>query len=208
MNTKPGVSKNRIFNEKGDKTIYYKDNTLFNRFKNNPVIRELDSEISGDFLKYIKWLNLPVYQNLVVLSSLHHYYYDEDDMKEVGILVNLKQLNQLNQIRHFLHSVYRLLPANSYFIGCFFDNKSQNGFLAVSPKPYNSDRFNPVKHAVMSENRVINMMYNIIDFKTARYLTKRSVALQLEEAGLNVLDISELNGLTYFCSQKAATPEY
>ena len=116
MNTKPGVSKNRIFNEKGDKTIYYKDNTLFNRFKNNPVIRELDSEISGDFLKYIKWLNLPVYQNLVVLSSLHHYYYDEDDMKEVGILVNLKQLNQLNQIRHFLHSVYHLLPANSYLV--------------------------------------------------------------------------------------------
>ena len=56
----------------------------------------------------------------------------------------------------------------------------------MSPKPYNSDLFNPVNHGVISENRVINMVYNIIDFKTSRFLTKRSVALQLEEAGLNV----------------------
>jgi len=207
MNSFPGVSNSGIHSERSKKTIDYKDNTLIDHFKNNPVLRELDSEISDDFQTYIKWLDLPVYPNLVVLSSLHHYYYDEDDMKDVGILVNLKQLNQLKQIRHFLHSVYRLLPAKSYFIGCFHDNNSQNGFLPVSPKPHYSDRFNPVKLGVISENRVLNMVYNIIDFKTSRFLTKRNVVLQLEEAGLNVNDINEINGLTYFCAQKAGIPE-
>jgi len=205
MNIIPSIPNN----EKRDETIDYKDNTLIDHFKNNLAIRELDPEISSDFRTYIKWLNLPVTKNLVVLSSLHHYYFDEEDMKNVGILVNLKQLNQLKQISQFLHSVYNLLPVRSYFIGYFLDNRNQNGFLADSAGPLNNyaGRFDPVKYGIKSENPIINLVYNLIDLRIGRYLTKRSVTLQLEEAGLKVIDLTELNGLTFFCAQKVAMTE-
>jgi hypothetical protein len=46
------------------------------------------------------------------------------------------------------------------------------------------------------------MLYGIIDLKTNRYLTKKTVQIMLEEKGLKILDITEFNGLTYFCTQK------
>ena len=64
-----------------------------------------------------------------------------------------------------------------------------------------------MKHGIKSGTPIINLMYNIIDLRTARSLTKRSVTSQLEEAGLKVLNMTELNGLTYFCAQKAGLPE-
>jgi hypothetical protein len=54
------------------------------------------------------------------------------------------------------------------------------------------------------ESRIpfINRMYSIIDFRTNRYLTKRTVSRLLEECGLQVVSMTELNGLTYFCTEK------
>jgi len=40
-----------------------------------------------------------------------------------------------------------------------------------------------------------------MDSRTNMYMTARTVTLLLEDAGLKVLDMNELNGLTYFCSQ-------
>jgi hypothetical protein len=45
-------------------------------------------------------------------------------------------------------------------------------------------------------------MYNFIDAKTNRYLTKRAVASLLKEVGLELVSMTELNGLTYFHTQK------
>jgi hypothetical protein len=186
------------------KGSFYKEGTLVDGFEKNPVFEELTADGSKDFLNYIKLLNLAKCRNLIVLSSSHHYYYDAEDMKEVKTLVNMKQLNQIKQIRNFLHSIFHLLPAKSYFIGCFFDYKNQNGFFSNSYKSQYqiTGLFDRVKNGIESEIPIINMIYNIIDFRTTRYLTKRSVTLLLEEAGLIVLDITELNRLTYFCAQK------
>ena len=48
----------------------------------------------------------------------------------------------------------------------------------------------------------INRMYSFIDSRTNRYLTRRSVTNLLEECGLQVVGMTELNGLTYFYTQK------
>jgi hypothetical protein len=41
-----------------------------------------------------------------------------------------------------------------------------------------------------------------MDSKTDRYLTRRNVLILLEKQGFIVLDMTELNGLTYFHAQK------
>jgi hypothetical protein len=45
-------------------------------------------------------------------------------------------------------------------------------------------------------------MYRLIDFGSKRYLTKGTVSFLLEEALFKVLDMTEINGVTYFCAQK------
>jgi len=46
------------------------------------------------------------------------------------------------------------------------------------------------------------MVYDLIDSRTNRYMTEKSVRFLLEDTGLKILDITEFNGLTYFCTQK------
>ena len=45
-------------------------------------------------------------------------------------------------------------------------------------------------------------MYSIIDFRTNRYLTRRAVTNLLKESGLELVGMTEINGLTYFHAQK------
>ena len=45
------------------------------------------------------------------------------------------------------------------------------------------------------------MIYNMIDSKTNKYMSERSVTMLLMENGFKVLNMTELDGLTYFCAQ-------
>jgi hypothetical protein len=51
------------------------------------------------------------------------------------------------------------------------------------------------------------MLYSLMDSKTNKYMSGRIVTLLLEDHGFKVLDMTELNGLTYFCAQKVKSDE-
>jgi hypothetical protein len=122
----------------------------------------------------------------------------------VETVINLRQLNYVREIRNFLHTIASLLPHNSKFVGCFVDNKSQNGF----PDKYNnlpkqlSEKLEAYENGIESRIPFINRMYSFIDSRTNRYLTKRTVSHLLEECGLQLVSMAEFNGLTYFCTEK------
>ena len=58
----------------------------------NPVLRTLKNEEGENFANYIDQIGLAKDPNLLVLSSLHHYYYDAEEMTNVKTVVNLKEL--------------------------------------------------------------------------------------------------------------------
>jgi hypothetical protein len=60
-------------------------------------------------------------------------------------------------------------------------------------------------NGIVSKSPFINMLYNLMDLKTNKYLSRKNVANLLENHGFRVKDISEHNGLTFFCSQKAVS---
>jgi hypothetical protein len=173
----------------------------------NPIYEKLATEGCANFYNYIDWLGLAKDPNLTILSSSHHYFYDTEDLKEVRVMVNLKQLNHIKQIREFLHNVFHILPHKSYLIGCFFDNKNQNGTFFNLFKAHNktAGQDSEIDNGIGSRIPLLSMMYDILDARTNRYLSKRTVSLMLGDAGLKVLDITELNGLTFFCAQKIKT---
>jgi hypothetical protein len=118
--------------------------------------------------------------------------------------VNLKLLNHITQLNEFLNSIFCILPSGSYLIGCFSDNKNQYRLLSDSYKSQNNiaGQFDLVENGISSRIPFLNMIYSIMDIRTYRYMTKRTVTLHLEEAEMRVLDMTEINGLTFFCAQK------
>ena len=172
--------------------------------KNNPGFEILTSENCENFAYYIELLGLSKDPNLVVLSSLHHYYYDAEEMVNVKTVINLKELNQVKQIKDFLHSIFHILPMNCNLIGCFVDNKKQNGFmLSNGPSDFHYRRnSDAIENGIASSSPFLSMIYSMIDSKTNKYMSERSVSLLLEDHGFKVLDMTELDGLTYFLAQK------
>jgi hypothetical protein len=122
--------------------------------------------------------------NLMALPSTHHYYYELNDLKNIKILLNLKPLNGIKQLESFLQTLGSLLPHESSFIG-YFKNTDQN--ISVFSLPQFSNYFQG--------------FLNFIDLKTDNSLSKREVSRLLEKHKLNVVDFTDINGMTYFCSQ-------
>jgi hypothetical protein len=176
--------------------------------KSNPALKILTNEDSENFAKYIEFLGIDKDTNLVVLSSLHHYYYDAEEMINVKTVINLKELNQIKQLKDFLHSVFHILPPKCNFIGCFINNKKQNTYGLNTNQLYFYERNSEaIENGIVSSNPFLNKIYNMIDSKTNKYMSERSVSLLLEENGFKVVNMTEIDGLTYFCAQSLRTAD-
>lgn len=150
----------------------------------NPVLENIRLEAGTDFIRYLYFLQLEKETNLMALSSKHHYYYDFDDLKSIRTLVNLEKLNKIKSLESFLQSVVRILPQEAVFIGYF---KNDTGNRSVFS-------FNQT-------TKLFNGFVNYFESKTDRSLTKDDVSRLLEEHKLKVVDITDINGMTYFCSR-------
>jgi hypothetical protein len=58
-----------------------------------------------------------------------------------------------------------------------------------------------VENGIGSRNPILKMVFSIMGSWINMYMTKKSVRQLLEEYGFKVLDMTELNGLTYFHAQ-------
>ena len=163
----------------------------------------LTSEGNESFKHYIEWLGLSRDPKLVVLSSIHHYYYDAEEMKNVKTVVNLKELNQIREINSFLHSMFLILPPKCYLIGCFIDNKKQSGFSLIkkSSESNLNENSENVKNGIVSRIPLLNMIFKILDAKTNKYLSGKNVTILLRNNGFKVMDMTELEDMTFFCAQ-------
>ena len=186
-------------NDQRVKGSFFQVNSPIEVIESNPVFEKLAEEDQENFYNYLEKLGLVNDPDFIILSSSHHYYYDIEELKNIKTVINLKQLNYIKQIKDFLHTIYNILPKKSYFIGCFADNKNQNVLLSGSNKSRQDD--DQIENGISSRISFLNKMLNIMDSRTNMYMTARTVTLLLEDAGLKVLDMNELNGLTYFCSQ-------
>jgi len=150
----------------------------------DPLFRKLAAEGGEDFFHYINWLGLTINHNLMILSSVHHYYYDLEDLKGVQTLINLKRLNQISNPGAFLHTIYRILPQKANLVGCFEDYRRHKG----------------VTVRLSQSSRLVNSFINMLDSRIDRILSQKDVERIMKEHGFRVIDFSEINGLVYFCS--------
>lgn len=170
----------------------------------NRLFDELSDAAREDLIEYLDRMGLLNEGGLLVIPSTRHYFYDAEDMKGIKTVVNLRQLNHVREVREFLRNIVDLLPVKSNFVGCFVDNKVQNGFsdkYSNLPREI-SEKAEAWENGIKSRIPFINRMYSFIDSRTNRYLTKRAATHLLKECGLQIIGMTELNGLTYFWTQK------
>lgn len=168
------------------------------------LFNELDLEVRQSLIDYLDRMGLVKESGMLVIPSSRHYFYDADDMKGIRTVITLRQLNYIREIHDFLRQITGLLPVKSNFIGCFVDNRAQSG---AADKGGNqpgqiSDKTEAYENGIESRIPFINRMYSIIDFRTNRYLTRRTVTSLLKESGLELVGMTEINGLTYFHARK------
>jgi len=165
---------------------------------------KMSDRIPEDFLNYLASMGLVDESGLLVLPHRNHYFYDFEELKRVKTIVNLMKLNHVRELRGFVRKLSELLHYQANFVGCFVDNKTQNRF---SFKFNNlSEKFSemPDSYEVGIESRIpfVNRIYNFMDAKTDRSLTRKTVTNLLNEFGFKVVIMSEQNGVTYFYSKK------
>lgn len=158
--------------------------------QNNPVFENLLAEGGENFYHYINWLGLGKDPNLMILSSIHHYYYDFNDLRGIKTLINIKKLNEINRLDTFLANVYRVLPPKASFIGCFKDNKIRGG---IGVPFYQS-------------SRLLNSLINLIDSKTDKFMTRKNVIRLLESHDFALVDMTEISSVTFFCAESRKKP--
>jgi hypothetical protein len=198
-----------IINNQTIRSLINLGGTSNNLVETNFVSEILTAEGREDFVKYFEGLGLANDPNVIFLSSQHHYYYDAEEMKNVKTVINLKELNQIKQIKSFLRSIFHILTPKSHFIGCFVDNKKVNGYeLKTSSSLYQTKiSFDEVENGIVSQIPFLNMLYSIMDSRTNKFMSDGSVSLMLEDHGFKVLDMKEINGLTYFHAQKVGSSD-
>ena len=170
----------------------------------NEAVDKLRTEGGEGFYNYVDSLGFSNDSNLIVLSSKHHYYYDSEEINKAKTVVNLKELNRIKEIKELLHSHLHFLPQKCNFVGCFVNNKKNERFTfkksaTSKEKVMNSD---DIELGIVSQFPFINMLYSLMDSKTNNYLSEESVSSMLGVHGFKVIDMKEVNGLTFFHSQK------
>jgi len=151
------------------------------RPEGNPLIETVISEGGEDFSAYLKLTGLAHEPNLMVLSSMHHYYYDYSDLRGIRTLINLKELNQVSHLESFLHTLYRILPCQANFVGFFTDADNNDN-----------------KRSYLRPGRLFNGLVRFFDSAVTRIHSKTSVTRLLEDHGFKVIDLTDINGRTYF----------
>jgi hypothetical protein len=168
------------------------------------AIDKLITEGGEGFFNYVDRIGLANDPNLIVLSSLHNYYYDSEEMNNVTTVINLKELNLIKQIKSSLHYQLQSLPEKCNFVGCFVNNEKVERF-ALRNGTSSSEKirkYDDIELGIVSQFPFINMIYSLMDLKTNLFMSVRSVTLMLRVDGFKVIDMTELNGLTFFCAQK------
>ena len=168
------------------------------------IIDEANFEGQEDFLDYVKDHGFIDERGIVVLSSSYHYFYTKEDLQNVKTVINLKLLNHEKDIKSFIGNLFNIIPTRSRLVGCFIDNDTNKSYPMDVPtnRLHSLDKEELVDNGIESKVSFFNRLIDFIDSRTNNYLNKQSVSRMLENGGFGIVDMTEINGVTYFCAQK------
>ena len=172
------------------------------------VLQILRKEGGDNLFNYVEWLRLLDRTDLIVLSSRHHYFYNNEEMENVRTVVNLKLLNQVRNLELLIDTIYKLIKPAAFFVGSFAEEGNRyNGKVNISfGVNGNTSKEEAIEHGIISRIPILNHIYNFFDSRTNRYMTRQEVITIFSLHGFDIVDMTEMNGLVYFCAKKSQLP--
>jgi hypothetical protein len=87
------------------------------------------------------------------------------------------------------------------------DNEKVNGYALRNNPSFNQDKDNihAIENDIVSRNPFLNKVYSIMDSRTYKFMSRSSVSFLLEDHGFKIINMTDINGLTYFLAQKVRT---
>lgn len=140
------------------------------------------------FFRYMRSAGLAGRQGIIVLSSHEGANWGRNDLRRAGMLISLRRLDLIKHLEMFLSSLVSLLPPDTSFVGCFAQKNAEGSDHAGLFTGFHSKR----THYAISGYQELN---------------RDRVSSILERCGLVVINMKQLNGLTYFHSRKKLNPK-
>jgi hypothetical protein len=164
----------------------------------------LRAEGGESLFNYSEWLGVTNEPDFIVLSSHHHYYYDEEELRNISTIITVKKINQIKNLGEFFETIFRLLPSGSKLIGSFSDNRRNENIYSIKNSPVNGaiNKSEALENGIITRNPFLNMVFSFFDSRTNKTMSKDGVNELLRSHGFKVLDMTDLDGLTYFYAQK------
>jgi len=191
------------------KTLRVKESLVTKKAPDNGSVQHslydtLCSEDCEDFYNYLDWLDLASSSKTLVLPRNKHFYYSSEDFQGLEVLVNLKCLNKLAELNHFLETIYSSLEDLCYFTGCFQDSDNLKKEMPGYIKYLEEKEVDQLKHK--NNNAALawfsDKFARLFNTHADITLSKQITRMLLKMSGFTILDMTELNGKTYFCVQK------
>jgi hypothetical protein len=99
------------------------------------------------------------------------------------------------------------MPLDGNLLGRFVDNNETGRYKLNqgSSSFTEGDSFDDIENAIFSPVPFINRLYSLMDSRTNAWMSKSSVSTMLHDYGFKVIDMTVVDGLTYFHAEKART---
>lgn len=149
---------------------------------NDEVSLSLSAEAGKNFFRYLRSFDIAIDNKVLILPANSHYFYDENELKGLRTVISLKNLNLVNDPENFLSNLFSILPDEVNFVGCISYSKIPfrlDGLFSVL-----SSRFN-----------------NLLDSRKDHNMDEKRLSRLLRKYGFKVVDMTEIDGVTYFYSQ-------
>jgi hypothetical protein len=171
----------------------------------NFLLNDLNEEGGTEVVKYLEKYSLLQASNFILLSSKRHYFYDTEELKKIKTVINLNLLNRTDQVKYCLQTLNYVLPQNGILAGCFINYRSQEN-MKLKKNMITFQHIN--KFLIIYNKLIINLIsaYKwakyILNQGKVKYLTTNEACKILKKNGFRIIDVTEINGLSYFISSK------
>lgn len=177
-----------------------------NNSRVSPVFADMVEEAGQEVYDYLTRYGITSKDRVLFLSNTRHYLYDSDDLKEVESIVNFRLINRTTHIWYYLHTMNRILSVDGYFAGCFLDYKNQRETLVGNNHSLLGRLFLFMYRFV---NRIvprvpfINNVQFVLNHGRIKCITGTEMKGLLEKNGFQLIDMVEIDRLTYFIARKS-----
>jgi hypothetical protein len=160
-----------------------KDNIAKAGYVSRQILSNFIKEGDKNFYYYLRMLNLDEESNYIILSKIHHYYYDFNELRNTKIIIHIKELNSISNVKCFFINLSKVISSNTIFIGCFNDDKIYN-------------------NKILQFSNFIDWIINNFRSIPNHYMSRKKVTKFLSKNGFKIIDMTEFNTITYFYAKK------